>query len=478
MAHPPLPRVVLGVSTVDRTKPNRDAPTNLANLPTEMLEGICMHLMHTSRRTPVISLMALRLVCRAINEKTADFFGKAAFQDLSVSLSYTSLQRLRAISKCNKVAPSVQSINISTTDKACNGYGQYELYREDVVSEILPQAERDYAQDMITRTHFEQEDKAFVETSALDGILLTSAFKDLPNLRKLGIPSIDVRHSASVRRVVTGKAASATHIWLMVLVCLAHAGSNPKEFDTHMSGHDCREGVDVQALSIPPDIAQCMHGLNHLCLWLQISGDHYRNPITWRHSLAKLLTTTQQLSVLKLGFRNDFAETPVIFANVVSRVRLPRLQILHLNHMRCDGADLLTFLHNHTGLVDIAFMRLDLTGTVTLSEVLQVLELEHPKLTGFTCNNIAQRGFRLHFETLGELFISVDWASARPDEIADQQLLNTFVEVIGPYKYVGKAEEWEGVQYKIGLLREDLQIADTMYHPFWPTTGHMWNLQV
>ncbi|KAK4953984.1 hypothetical protein LTR10_008588 [Elasticomyces elasticus] len=469
-----------GHVTANCSMPKRSSPINLANLPTEMLELIAKHLVNAKTRSSTTSAMSMRLTCRTICQKTDDYFCKVAFQHLTVGLTYASLQRLRAISQCSKLATRVQSVTISTRGKACDSYDMYELYREDTLparAGILSQEERTEAVSMVVHTHFEQEDKAFVECSALDGILFTLAFREMPNLFKLVFPSSLVGHDASVRRVKTGKGESTTHVWLMVLASLAYAGSKPKQFEFATGGCSSCEGIDVQALSIPPDIAECIHGLTHLNLWLQTSGGHYKNPIIWEYNLARLLASTQQLSVLKLGFRKDFAQTSAIFANVVKQVRLPRLKTLHLNHMRCDAADMRMLLHNHTELYDLALTRLDLTGPVTFSDILFVLECEHGRLTQFECTNIAQDGFRLHFETLGELSLSEEWASRRPAEQADRELLNSFVRVSGPSPHCGKAEEWEGVQYKIGMLREDLRVADEMYNNIWPHNDHMWDVR-
>ncbi|KAK5683001.1 hypothetical protein LTS10_004529 [Elasticomyces elasticus] len=459
--------------------PKRSSPINLANLPTEMLELITKHLVNARTRSSTASAVSLRLTCRTINQKVDDYFCKEAFQHLTVGLSYARLQRLKAISQCGKLATKVQSVTISTRGKACDSYDTYELYREDTLparAGILSQEERTEAVSMVVETHFEQEDKAFVECSALDGILFTLTFREMPNLRKVVFPFSWVGHDASVRRVKTGKGESTTHIWLTVLASLAYAGSKPKQFEFSIDGYSSCEGIDVQALSIPPDIAQCIHGLTHLNLWLQTSGGHYKNSIIWKYHLARLLASTQQLSVLKLGFRKDFAQTSAIFAKVASQVRLPRLQVFHLNHMRSNAADLRLFLHNHPQLHQIALMRLDLTGEGTFAEVLFVLEHEHSSLMRFECGNIAQSGFRLYFETLGELSLSEEWASRRPAELADREMFNTFVRVSGPYQYTGKAEEWEGVQYKIGMLREDFRAADEMYDNIWPHNEDMWDL--
>jgi hypothetical protein len=42
------------------------------------------------------------------------------------------------------------------------------------------------------------------------------------------------------------------------------------------------------------------------------------------------------------------------------------------------------------------------------------------------------------------------------------------------YKYVGRAEAWEGVQSKIGILKDDLRVSDVDFQPEFTTNVGMY----
>lgn len=61
-------------------------------------------------------------------------------------------------------------------------------------------------------------------------------------------------------------------------------------------------------------------------------------------------------------------------------------------------------------------------------------------------------------------------------EFGDEELdfFDDFVDIEGPSKYVGVAEDWEGVQRKIGMLQGDITVSALPYMPEDPRYGYAW----
>ena len=148
-----------------------------------------------------------------------------------------------------------------------------------------------------------------------------------------------------------------------------------------------------------------------------------------------------------------------VFHQVARKVLLPELKSLKLAGIRCKTEDLFRFLVSHSNLETLSLKNLDLTGEDLFDMVLGLLELRFNHLQSFHCYQIAQRGFRIYFKSLGSISVAEGdgWESVISDD--------NFLIVATPNKYVGDAESWEGVQQKIGLLRGDLWISEKRYQP-------------
>ena len=139
--------------------------------------------------------------------------------------------------------------------------------------------------------------------------------------------------------------------------------------------------------------------------------------------------------------------------------------------MRCAGEDLCRFLQSSPGLTYLCLENLDVTGQVTYADILALLEETHDRLTRFRSHQIAQHGFRTFFENLGYVEATTSMCSFPDDE---EEFLEDCVEVKGPFKYIGEAEEWEGVQQKISHLRRDIGISTRDYYPEFDLASYMW----
>lgn len=156
------------------------------------------------------------------------------------------------------------------------------------------------------------------------------------------------------------------------------------------------------------------------------------------------------------------------------KVQLPDLRTLRLQAIRCEADDLCRFHYSHTDLTTLSLRNLDLIGVdIALAMVLKTVELCFNDLQTFECYQVAQNSLRTYFESLGRITVvegcNVDWSDPFFDD---------FLELLGPNKYIGDAEAWEGVQEKIGLLLKDMRISNISYqsdfHPVFGLDGYVW----
>ncbi|KAK3658748.1 hypothetical protein LTR56_001619 [Elasticomyces elasticus] len=456
-------------------KPSRNSAAHITNLPTELIETIVERLVYIGHGMNFIQdMFDFRLTCKAINDKTYEFFAKQAFRNMSVHIDYPGLQRFGKVS-CNPTfANKVERVSIWHRDRECEDHETYETLRETAEDESAEEDERNEAEAHIELAMAEQEQRSFVERSATDGIMLTLAFQRMPNIRRIYIRNVRLRpkRQQSIRRFETGTGESATHIWSTVTSSLAHAGLKAREIITDWYGHsESEEGVSLHALAMPVNLLCSFSELRHLDIRLETTDlQSYKHAKRWPSYLAAFLTAASQLEHLRLGFRNDWKDTAALFKVVANSVKLPCLTLFALNYVRCEGHDLHRFLEQHSGLQSLALGCLDLTGHVGIRDIMSLLEQEFTTLTSFECDKIAQEGWRVCFDTLGEIEVHDPWLINPISGVEDDD----FVHVEGPRKYCGRAEDWEGVPLKLAMLRADLQVSLMTYHSDWPDIGYYW----
>ncbi|KAK5694520.1 hypothetical protein LTR97_009110 [Elasticomyces elasticus] len=222
---------------------------------------------------------------------------------------------------------------------------------------------------------------------------------------------------------------------------------------------------------MPVNLLCSFSDLRHLDIRLETTDlQSYNHAKRWPFYLAAFLSAASQLDHLRLGFRNDWKDTAALFKVVANSVKLPCLILFALNYVRCEGHDLHKFLEQHSGLHSLALGRLDLTGHFVIRNILSLLEQEFITLTSVECAKIAQEGWRVRFESLGEIDVHDLWLI--DPRLGDED--DDFVHVESPRKYCGRAEDWEGVPQKLAMLRADLQVSLMTYHSDWPDIGYYW----
>lgn len=127
------------------------------------------------------------------------------------------------------------------------------------------------------RARAEQADKAFIERSATDGIMLVTAFQRLSNLKDIIMSSVDIKEDRMpIRRAQDGEGPFTGRIFSMLLSSLAHAHVKLETFRiSHRLSFDHQEGIPVSALSMPRPVLDCLSGLHKLHLLLEAGRKSY-----------------------------------------------------------------------------------------------------------------------------------------------------------------------------------------------------------
>jgi hypothetical protein len=148
---------------------------------------------------------------------------------------------------------------------------------------------------------------------------------------------------------------------------------------------------------------------------------------------------------------------------VAANVQLKYLETFTLRNVRCAGQDLRLFLQSHRSIQTLELSSLDVVGTTSFDSVLAVLETGSTKLQYLKCFQIAENSYRLYLESLGYIkTIRMNPAAVFSNE--EGCFMSDFELIEGPFKYRWEAEEWEGLQQKIKLIREDMRVSTLLYH--------------
>ncbi|KAK4893123.1 hypothetical protein LTR27_008463 [Elasticomyces elasticus] len=406
--------------------PSKQARPGLASLPVELLGIICFYLNECAGMLFVRGMLSLRLTCRAINDKTYQVFGKTAFWIRGIRWSSKSLQRFLEISERAAFAEKVEALFVHTSD---NGFK-----RE------VEQAAADAANQELSRKQRRQAKSSCGEP------------RETKTTRH-------VSHARERTRLCWRRHLQECQI-------MAHGNLKPTLLKAVRNGAwiNQAEGVSLQALALPLQTLQCFSELRHLELLLETKDGTVRDP-TLRHAhAASFLASCHQLHQLNLAFRNDWEDTEQVFACIADKVVFEHLQDLHLQGIRCAGVDLRRFLCAHSDLQMLRLQDLNITGSVSFADVLDALVETHGQLKRFTFSQVAQKSFRLYLEQLGEIGKDEMHRNYRADGTQDpEDFTNDYILVGHHAKYLGVAEEWEGVQGKISELRMDLRVSDLDY---------------
>jgi hypothetical protein len=169
----------------------------LPDLPTEILEIICSHLIDHGRGRLVFAHYTwdFRLVCKTIQDKARDFYAKTAFSRIGLRFDNQRLHRLAMISQTPDFAKNVKYLIVADYDSIQSP--EYKGAIEMLGDENEPELRRKAATDLLRRTHSEQDEKGYISQSGTDAVALTLALEKMPNLRGLRIKPTDLRRGTN-----------------------------------------------------------------------------------------------------------------------------------------------------------------------------------------------------------------------------------------------------------------------------------------
>ncbi|KAK5683739.1 hypothetical protein LTR17_027241 [Elasticomyces elasticus] len=384
---------------------------------------VCFYLNERAGMLFVRGMLSLRLTCRAINDKTYQVFGKTAFWARGIRWSSKSLQRFLEISERAAFAEKVEALFVHTSDTGLKR--EVEQAAADATNQELSRKQRRQAKSQLWRAKRDQDDKAYLVRTGMDRTLLATALARIPNVRRIMFDCLTVSESQGLldRQPETARDESTTRTFALVVSSLAHG-------------------------NIKPTLLKAI-----------------RNDPTLRYAhAASFLASCPQLHKLNLAFRNDWADTEQVFACIADKVVLDQLEDLHLQGIRCVGMDLQRFLCANSNLQLLRLQDFDITGSVSFADVLDAVAESHIHLKRFFFSQIAQKSFRLYLEQLGDIGEHEMHRNYRADGTQDpEDFTNDYIVVCHHAKYLGVAEDWEGVQGKIRELRTDLRVSDLDY---------------
>lgn len=469
-----------------------DRGSLLERLPVELLEQICLELITPNPNTAFMTFAwlmgALRLTCRAINEKTYRFYHHMAFKTVHLNCSHRSLTRLDEISQHTPAASQIEALSVRAEPP--RDEEEYERTKDQLLDTSLSRRERRDAARRLEDADLKDVDKAFMENSAAAGIMLSMAMKKTPKLRRVmlvGQRNLDVPSEESL----PPSQRTTSRMFSMVLSSLAFSGVQIQTLEIQHFGCEYPDqGISLRALCLPPKYRSCLSQLSELRLALDtnenslpsqypnytndwITANFVDTPATIS-SVDVFLKHTPLLTELWLSFINtDWKDTKAIFGRIAKSVILPRLKRLDLNGMRCVGRDVQHFLRNHQALEAVDFANLDIEGPGTFTNILDGLA-DLKNLTEFKSRQIAQNGLRTTFPTLCSI-------EASSSSFAWDSLVREFGEyityepmlMVNQFPYCGEAEVWEGVSEKLRDLSRDLMVTGKTYHSDYPG-GYVW----
>lgn len=263
----------------------RNPAASLAELPVELLNQICEHIIfpNDDRTVSYASRMfGLRLTCRKINAKTLDLFASQAFGSILVRNCFEGFQRLRNISKIRALARGVRRLALCHSEGI--KIGEHEYLRAKIRARAGESSSRENGEPTVRLRQAERESNnlTFFESSTSDGVLLADALSRLRNLENvLIIPpeaAQSALRSAPLRRIRGSIYPSATHTFSMLLACFNFAGIFPRQFTySWVGGHFEDDAIDLQALAAPNVVLKQLFNLRKLTLKLRFEESTYRS---------------------------------------------------------------------------------------------------------------------------------------------------------------------------------------------------------
>ena len=343
--------------------------SSLLALPTETIELIATFL-----EAP--SLLALRLVCRDLNEKTAYHYGQVSFATVRTDLSPKSLQKIFSIADHPSFNKNVKTLLFERSPSGGDfGHGlDWSRHSTGRLDPPLPFA-----------------------LKPLEEILLTK----FVGCRSFRIQSVyGVEEPPSVNRLMP------TDVVSICLAIIAAISIPIKSFIIDFVSHHVGR-LDPNRLQPSPsyekiDFLRGWENLRELCLGYSM---HHADTSAWAMGF---VLHAKNLTKLHLEFQDDHAET--FIQHLASSTRLPPLQELKLCAMRLEKDVLMRLLSRLSeSLVRLSLHCMFLMAGPTWTEVLQSLHPALPLLCGISLERLAWMTdgadggiFYGHFESLSE----------------------------------------------------------------------------
>ncbi|KAE9961593.1 hypothetical protein BLS_001710 [Venturia inaequalis] len=382
-----------------------------------------------------------------------------AFKTVGIDCSHSSLARLNEISQHGPAASQIEIMLIGP--ERPRDEVEYKAIQDQLSDSSLSKRQRKEAARRLEDADLKEVDRAFMETSAAAGIMLSKALEKMPKLRRMFMLG-QRRMDAPNEDILPPSQRTTSRLFSMILSSLALSRVQLEKLEVQHFGCDYPDqGISLRALCVPPEYRYCLSKLSKLELAIETNESSLPNTPASLSSIDLFLKHTPLLTELCLSFvSTNWKDTKAILGRIARSVVLPQLKRLDFNGMRCAGIDLKRFLQNHQALQVVHFANLDIDGPGTFTNILDSLaDLQH--LTDFKSRQIAQNGFRTTFPTLCLVEVSspsLGWdALVREfgEEITDEP-----ISMVNQHPYSGGAEEWEGVSEKLRDLSRDLFVTD------------------
>ncbi|KAF2788789.1 hypothetical protein K505DRAFT_328677 [Melanomma pulvis-pyrius CBS 109.77] len=396
------------------------ARSGLASMPIELL----VHIIATY--LPTKDLGALRLTSRYFEKTLFDTFAKEFFTKKQFMLTTPSLQALVDISKHAALSKFVKHVII--------GLEQYDAHGHDLLSETSPTHAETYRASWA--------DQVKLTTNGRDRELLAHAFRNLPNLRTLGIRDYSANgraregdakwHSygaptifAAMGVPLTCSAPNpsfdfATKVYELLLLALADANASVPSIEVILRKRGA--GLGDFGFYLPPDLVPklepVLDGLQTLLLTinLKLKSHHFTYiplpmpgpPPDTRVYLTEFLTHTKNLKHLRLNFQHGCPDAPAELLQSICKptdsAMLPCLENLDFGMMATTPALVLQVIAKFAPtLRSVGFWKVSLMYTRSASHsndnlpntwrnfLQHTLNIENLHLTGMMLGCIDQK---------------------------------------------------------------------------------------
>lgn len=214
---------------------------------------ICDELIEHDKFVPFVAwrLAELRLTCKAINSKMADYFARNVFKRLVIHTNRNGLDRLKCISEHTLLASKVQSIYLIGGQPG-GSWKEYEELELSALDPERPRQERNEHHASLRNIRKEQDEMTFIENSGIDSIELAMAIRSFTNLTEVLVDTLNSREdSVSMRRHMGGDDSTTTRRFSMLAATLPYTKVTIRKCHIRYFKFQSEEALSIQALALP-----------------------------------------------------------------------------------------------------------------------------------------------------------------------------------------------------------------------------------